>query len=194
MYFSVQSFHQYGHLCPCPIRFNVFVLSIHLSAPCIFKIDFPSNLLPLLWVKLEYHVPRLLISAPKAEEVTEKEKKWSVRSMANLIQLSYPWASLEMKGFERREWLSFCVDCRSVWLTHVLICRLPLQPTLHTLEPARSKGHILIIAVWARLRVDRPRWNQTHILSERAVSVEGSPTEPIHISVAELLKCCRAIE
>lgn len=31
---------------PCPIWFNVFVLSIPFSAPCIIQIDFPSNLPP----------------------------------------------------------------------------------------------------------------------------------------------------
>lgn len=129
----------------------------------------------------------------RAETATERERKWSVGCVANLIKLSYPWASLHMKRFDRREWLSCCVDWRSVGLTHVSICRLPLQPNAHTVESGRSNVHILILiaASWAGLTVDGPSDNK-HALSVRFLWRHPLPAP--HISVAQWWKYCSAID
>lgn len=87
--------------------------------------------------------------------------------MVNLIQLSYLWASLDMKGLERCERLPCCVadSC------------LNLPPPL----PAQH-SHTGI----SRLKYHHSSWlysDQTH--SEIATPVWGCPAEPIHISGAQ---------
>lgn len=126
----------------------------------------------------------------KAEGVAEKERRWGLGSIPNLIQLSYPWDSFEVKEYERNEWLPCCEDCHSMWLTHVLIC---CSPHPHWSQPdQRLTSHITTL--WAGPPSVRPSSSQTLILSERTLSVKGSPSEPIHTPVVEGWKLCVATD